>query len=221
MKQNAVLRYIAYRVLEGPAALYPASGTDGWYERETFIQRALVETKANMMVVNGYESVSIWTDGTPNRERDFLEPVIRYARWDLAADMTETCSEKEREWPTVELVLGSIGNPGNLDHRVSGFHELLQSLPFVPGCIGFRQEEPDMESDSQYSPYKIWMTNGVQCLEFSGYPLRGEGFTREVFRFFDEIKTQMVIINKTGWKEKYDKDLSAPSIAEYWSRELS
>ena len=96
---------IGRALLEGPSAIFPPKELDeyGWLEAEF---RLTIKWPRQGI----YESVSVFSGGSMNRDENFLVPMIRRCRWNRSADMAHT-----NPWPSAAVELGHIRDHSRVD----------------------------------------------------------------------------------------------------------
>ncbi|MBN1647851.1 MAG: hypothetical protein JW874_07450 [Spirochaetales bacterium] len=219
MKNNRIIRIIGNRIVDGPIALYPPDSGHGWYEQDLCIRTAITDTVDDIKQITGHESVSVWTDGTMNRDSGFFSPVIRLSRWYLTDSRTNMQEAGMATWPDVTVNLGGIAEPEILNSEIYRFQEGFRRLPWLPMGLCTHREVPDFEPDSEHACYTIFCRNGLQSIEISGESIARDSFSRNVFRLCSVIKNNIALFDKSGWREKYHIDFKTLSGQDfyYWN----
>lgn len=161
------------------------------------------------------ESIMIFCDNTINREANFLQPVIRHAKWERHDDIASPGI-----WPRVEISLSYLtGHLADIDDRVKILQAALADAPFVPFGLPVERNGPDLKTSNSAGSIRIESWNGRQTLEYSSHPLEDDTLTSLFFETFNYLTSIMQPIDRKGWREAYNFDLSYyhPFRSWYWS----
>ncbi len=199
---------IGYKIIDGPIAIYQPGKKFDCYEQDVFIKISIIGKKNKINQILGYESISIWSDNTINKKKDFFSPIIRNAKWIRTNDLDKIRKQKKISWPCVKVTLGNIKNYKNLDKSLIDFQKHFKEMPYIASGLSFQRDVPDYNYDNNYNPYSFYFRNGIQSFEFSSEPIADDPFTKNVFDLFNTIKKYMKIFNNKGWTEKYNTDFN-------------
>jgi hypothetical protein len=186
-----------------------------------FIKINITGVRDNINQILGYKSISIWTDNTMNKEKNFFLPIIRYTKWIKKDDLNKIRDNNSLTFPDVKVSLGAIKDQKKLENELIIFQKKSKSFPYIPFGLSLQRDVPDVEFDKNYTAYSIFFRNGIQSVEINSEPVLGHSFTKNVFDLFNTIKNQMNIFNKQGWKEKYSIDFNTLIKTDFYMWDYS
>lgn len=205
---------IGARLIEGPRSIIPPEELDdfGWLEPDLHLRLYHIHSVIR-------ESLTIFCDNTINREEGFLDPVLRYARWNWSKDRVDL-----PKWPSVDVTLSHFNEHKALvDEQIRRIQTALSEYPFVvSGLILDHQLPDDVDVNWDRGMLTIITSNGMQSMEFhSPAPSEGNTLGDLFFEVFSSLRSILQPMSGAGWKEAYDIDLDAnyPLKSWYWDGE--
>jgi hypothetical protein len=202
------LHRVADALLEGPTSIRPPASEDrdGWLTRVLGIRLHLatpVPGRRMAVYRDPQQAIAIYVDGTANRTKGFLRPVIRHASWDRLADVTKL-NDSIRPWPHVPVRLGTMQSRQITLAFVTRLHRRLRRHPFVPYFSSRRGIPPLRAGGGGPGHMSVFVHNGAQTIEYAA-PTNGpdHGLARLVIAGLRLLQDQMQPFPLRGWSECY------------------
>lgn len=194
--------------MQGPLALFPSSALDsvGWLEAELRI--TLRHGKQKM------ESISVFVDSTLNRDAGFLPPMLRHAFWDRQQDMAGT-----QQWPTLQVKLGKVKTQAAVHDGMVALQQAAQGISFAGLGLSLQRDMPVLNTRPELPGYEIYLCNGPQKFEYQSPMLADDPFSTLVLSSFADLCAQLQEVDKSGWRERYARNLELDYPHDYWEWE--
>jgi len=196
---------IGQTLVEGPKALFPPKTMDGygWLEPDLALHWRTDGWRT-------LRSVLVYTDASMNRNRGFLEPVIRVATWHRSRDLA-----REGTWPHVELIFGRPKDWPVVRRISKALHEEVGKLPFVPYGLSKCRGAATVRTAAPSASFMMKTGNGVQWLEFGSPALRDDPLTTAVRKSMDDLAEMSAPFDPTGWTERYGSQVGIMTLTEW------
>ena len=212
---------LGYIIIDGPLAIYQPNNDFEWYEQDVFIKINIVGERDNINQILGHESISIWSDNTMNKEKDFFIPIIRHAKWIKTDDLDKIRDHETLAFPDVKVSLGNIKNLKKIENDLINFQKQINDFSYIQLGLSLQRDIPEVKYDKNFTAYSIFFRNGVQSIEFNSEPISGDSFKKNVFSLFNTIKNQMEIFDNKGWIEKYNIDFNTLINTDFYKWDYS
>jgi hypothetical protein len=146
-----------------------------------------------------------------NREEDFLEPVIRYVRWERVKDIRRALAG-EITWPTATVTLSYFREARtDVDRLMRDVQARLTAVPFsVTGLVTDRSV-PGATPDDR-GEVKIFARNGVQRIEVATWAADDGGLHAAAINGIAALRPLLRPIALDGWSESYRHDLLSEEL---------
>jgi len=206
VKHSSQFLAIGNQLLQGPRTIITAHDAHGWLEKD-------IAVYLHYFGHNRLHHISLWSDDTINREKNFLPPVIRLAQWERQQDVERFQAGEAVQWPSVTVSLGYIKAPfiHQLHIALLDIQQQVNSLQFAPMGLRRKRDVPCIPVSEQYIDFEIWMRNGAQSICYASPLLQADAFCKKVFELKQLLLSSMQPFDYTGWKEKY-----TTSFAKEW-----
>ncbi|SDQ14916.1 hypothetical protein [Flagellimonas zhangzhouensis] len=191
---------IGNTLIEGPNVIFNSIGQD-WLEKDLQIIFHYPE--------NGrLESFSIWSDDTMNKEKGFLQPMIRNLTWDRRKDLDRAQKEPSTIFPKVDIQLGSIKKEMSQELNekfVQLQHSMIRNLEYVPYKIPTTRDSAEIKINFEkpFVDFSVFFRNGVQTLEFSSCVNHENILLRELNQMKKILLECINLVKLSDWVEKY------------------
>ena len=121
-------------------------------------------------------------------------------------------------WPSAKVEIGSIHSFSIVDTILRKVQQKLSNLPFSELGLSIQRDVADIEIDSTEPEFRIWARNGVQSIEYWSVPVAAVSLGLSFSKVHKELLSEMRPISPTGWRERYDNDLTKEPL-ETWELE--
>ncbi len=202
---------IGHKLIYGPRALFPPKTIDdfGWLEPDLRI----IYWTAGMLTA---ESIILFTDNTMNRDKNFLQPVIRHAKWHRLAD-----AEESRDWPTVEISLSNFKDQREcVDTYIKKLQGKLTRLTFELNGLQTQRESSNQAFHISYDygrgSFSVYSRNGAQSIEYHSLAIKNDNLTELVLEGLLLLHSLAIPYSREGWRERYDFDLNEICPTKAW-----
>ncbi len=208
-KSRARCSYIGSALLEGPDWILPPTQLDdfGWLDPVLKIIEYPIGVRKTAT------AYSVYVDNTINREKKFLEPLVRYVKWDR---QHENAVKRIRKWPKV-MINQHILKPSeqvNLDRLLRSLDQSLSSIAFLTAGLISDRSDPSgcYPVDTNYEKprfLRIERWNFCQRIEFGLDEYAGlNNAIEEAARNLAEYIQQLCESdNKPNYRERYSLNL--------------
>ena len=191
---------IGNKLVEGPSAIFRLSEGD-WLEKDLHIT----------IWDGGYQNIStysLWTDASMNKEEDFLPPMIRILNWKRRKDLDELRDDENREFPKIELELGTIKNSkfDQIEYSFISIQKAVkESNDYIPYKISRKRDyaELGIDYEKEYLDFSIFVRNGSQSLEFFSSGNYSNSLVQQIQNLIHLLRESIEPVNKSEWKERY------------------
>ncbi len=199
---------IGWKLIAGPRVLVPRKEvTDyGWFEQDL---RITLQSSP----FGKTESIIVYSDSTMNKEEDFFAPVLRHCVWD------QTDHSSKNSWPNVQIRLGSIQDQSVVHDCLTRIQASVGQMPFPTIGLSSDRDVPDVEHAANSRAYELYVRNGIQAIEYNSTQLENDPFATLIFEAHDLLVSQLELMDKTGWTERYEQDFKSdafPHPGWYW-----
>lgn len=194
-------------ILEGPRAIFPPGERD-WPD---WLECDLRMVKSRTPKSRCWESICVYVDHTMNKDDYFLIPIVRQAKWhrsDRPGDPPD--------WPNIEIAYGQLhGAIRRADAVARRLQTTFAGVPLQATGLCLDRTGPAL-SGEYIGERRIRVSNGTQAVEFNGPLARGSELDQVFEDCWENLSALIRPISRSGWLERYDYDLSAPSPPEPW-----
>jgi hypothetical protein len=157
------------------------------------------------------ESVAVYVDDSVNREAHFLEPVIRYVRWERVMDIRRALAG-EITWPTATVILSYFPNARTeVDRLMRDVQTRLTRVPFAVTGLVTDRSVPDATPDDR-GEVEVFARNGVQRIEVSTWAADDGGLHAAVINGIGALRPLLRPLALDGWSESYAHDLLSTEL---------
>lgn len=172
---------VGRELIQGPRALFPPTpdGLSDWLEPQLRITLRWPNYER-------IESVIIYVDDTMNKEEDFLPPLLRYAIWRRPDDLAG-----RHAWPSVSVRLGLIKNHAAVDACLQQLQQHVPHITFTPIGLSLKRDVADITGVPTLPEYTVFITNGVQGLEYSSCSIEHDLFSKQINESFHALVTEL------------------------------
>ena len=208
-KSRARCSYIGSALLDGPDWLLPPTRLDnfGWLAP---VLKIIDRPIGNLKIATAY---SVYVDNTINREKKFLEPLVRYVKWDRKHEYEVI---RIRKWPKVNINhhILKTSEQAELDSLLRNLDQSLSSITFlIAGLITDRSNPngcyPDEANNEKPRTLRIERWNFCQRIEFgldeyAGLNKTIEGTARILAKYIQQLCESD---NEPNYRERYSLNL--------------
>ena len=193
-------------MVAGPRALFPPLELDdfGWLEPQLRISTGSSQLE---------RSVALFADDTVNRDDGFLEPVVRFARWDRASDLNNKVA-----WPSIDVRFGHIRNWQRVDDMARSLPAAISAAHFAAFGISRVRDVPELNWAKPQSEFEVELLNGLQRIVVASPSLEGDPLTTAVAEAWSVLESEFREFSADGWRERYSYDLSTVAPLQPWDR---
>ena len=196
-------RYIANLLIEGPHAFHPPRSRGyGWLEPSLRLEIG------NWPGSRRAKSCALFRDGTVNRSRPQLTPMIRVATWSSARE-----HEHAGRWPLVEVRWGYLRRgSGRVDDYVRKLARALGAGPLIDGGARGRRAGPARRHSGRYEAFTAMLATDERRLEFSSAGFGQERMVKRLEAGLALLEEVMVPVRTRAWAECFEADLFSPRL---------
>jgi hypothetical protein len=196
---------IGNQFIEGPRALFPPKRIDdyGW-----------LEPQLRITLYHGFkrlESIAVYVDNSMNRDKGFLPPMLRYCSWNRREDQ-----KAANTWPSLELRLGRVRSRKAVSALITAIQHQAQTLRFEAAGLQATRNEVKVVDENNFPGYSLFLANWCQQLDYTSRSIAGDKLKPHVFQTFGALASALVEIDKTGWRERFDRNLKPESARKDW-----
>ena len=192
----------ARAIVAGPYSIWPPRSRDpiGWLVPSLRLTRCWRQPHPE-------ESIAVYTDGTANRKKRFLPPLLRWARWDRLGDLRRV-QEDGNPWPVVLVRVGTIGDWPSVASFAKRVQRQLRRAP-LGVCFSARRDTPALRVPRSFSWLGVRASNGLQTMDYESPAIAGDRLTSLIVEGFKLLAETLEPTSTRGWEEWYDTDPTA------------
>ncbi|MFO0828719.1 MAG: hypothetical protein U0572_11310 [Phycisphaerales bacterium] len=155
-------------------------------------------------------SVSVFTDNTVNRSRNFLTPIIREVHWNREGEFSEPL-----DVVLIQHRLGLVANWVAVQQVAKRLQRAALRPPFVPYGLSRTRGAPELEPRQPYADFHLMIGNGVQSMEFDSPALPSDPLTATVERSLAELRKLSNHYDACGWRERYSDPFEVSGVQDW------
>ncbi|MES2934035.1 MAG: hypothetical protein V4805_11180 [Pseudomonadota bacterium] len=87
---------------------------------------------------------------------------------------------------------------------------------FKPIGLSLKRDVVDLEIAPEAPEYAIYLRNGMQSLEYQSGAIVGDAYSSQILESFNFLLSQLDMIDKTEWQERYSKNLMTERPVKGW-----